>query len=437
MMLTKKQTGGDTSNLPTLWQQTASPSPKTTPLGGDSSTDIAIIGGGLSGLSAALHLSEAAIPSLLLEAGRIGDGASGANTGWWVPGLALLDAATLDARLGPERADALRVELAASARSIPELVRRHRVMCDLSTRGVLYAASTPKTLAKISREAERWAAAGSAIDVVGQAAMPGHLATDHYIGGVLYADGGTLNPLAFCNGLAAAAIAQGALIHTCSPAIGIARERDGWRVDTARGSVRARAVLLATGASPQSPWPAARNARYRLKIAMVASAPFADHGRSILPSGVPFTDMDSFDTLGGAFDPAGRLVMSILPGTSTRPRPADLAAPYWRKFRQIFPQAPADPGWEFGWFGHEAVPPGRMASIHEPEPGLFVLQGYAGNGINQAIHFGRAIARSMASGDRDAIEIGLTPLRPARGATIASALANRLLLPLARTLVYR
>jgi glycine/D-amino acid oxidase-like deaminating enzyme len=78
-----------------------------------------------------------------------------------------------------------------------------------------------------------------------------------------------------------------------------------------------------------------------------------------------------------------------------------------------------------------------MASIHEPEPGLFVLQGYAGNGINQAIHFGRAIARSMASGDRDAIEIGLTPLRPARGATIASALANRLLLPLARTLVYR
>ncbi len=147
--------------------------------------------------------------------------------------------------------------------------------------------------------------------------------------------------------------------------------------------------------------------------------------------------MDSGDTFGGAFDPQGRLVMSILPGMASNPSPAQLAVPYWRKFRAVFPQAPERIGWDYGWFGKEALPADKLVKLYEPGPDAIIVLGYAGNGITQSLYVGRQVALRLAGKDSLVSRLAAPRICAAPLAGPLSWMLNRLLLPLGRRIVYR
>ena len=132
---------------------TALPAPAHPPLEGDVDADLVVVGGGCTGLSAALHAAERGLSVVLLEGGKIGWGASGRNGGQMIPGLRK-GAAELVQAYGRERAKAL-FDLALEARTLAlELIARHGIDCDLKTTGHLLAAIKVSDLSGMDEEAE-------------------------------------------------------------------------------------------------------------------------------------------------------------------------------------------------------------------------------------------------------------------------------------------
>ena len=237
-----------------LYAETARPAPPTRPLEGDASAEVVIVGAGYTGLSAALHLAEAGSDALVIEASDIGFGASGRNGGQINPGLKwepqrLIAAFGRDlgermARLGDE-APAL----------VFDLVDRHGIDCEAHRGGTIRAASRAKAETGIREHVRQGAARGADIAWLDSAAMTRLTGASAYVCGSLDRRGGNLNPLAFARGLAEAAMQRGARIATQTRAICLARKNGGWSVETDRGVVSAKRVLLASNGYTDALWP--------------------------------------------------------------------------------------------------------------------------------------------------------------------------------------
>lgn len=260
--------------------------------------------------------------------------------------------------------------------------------------------------------------------------------SSRYVGGLLVEQAGQLNPLAFCRGLARAAVTEGAKIHARSPAIALARRNGAIELSTPQGRVHAQQVLLATDAFLTA-FAALERSFLSLQVGMIASAPLPQGGAPYLPGGVPFSDMDSGDTFAVGFSRDGRLVTSILPGWRSDCPPSTAAKPFWRAFKRTFPHAPAQVQWEYAWSGRLGVPKDRFLKLYELAPGCLACLGYSGNGITQATMAGQEVAELMLSGDAERCRLALSECVPLRWASATSGVLNRAVLPALGTLLYR
>jgi gamma-glutamylputrescine oxidase len=224
---------------------TANPAPSLPPLVGDVEADLVVVGGGCTGLSAALEAAERGLSVILLEGGRIGWGASGRNGGQMIPGLRK-GAAELVKAYGKERARAL-FDLALEARTLVlERIARHAIACDLKTTGHLLAAIKASDLSAMDEEAECLDRVMGYPHVERLSATQAREQVDSpYHGGLLDRLGGHMHPLNYTLGLAEAARTAGATFYEHSQAIGLAQTAAGVRVTTDRGAVRARHAILA------------------------------------------------------------------------------------------------------------------------------------------------------------------------------------------------
>ncbi len=230
-----------------LWEASAPPPPATAPLAGDVTADVAIVGGGFTGLSAALHLAEGGASVALLEGVEIGFGGSGRNVGLVNAGLWVMPDA-LPAVLGdvsrPAPARPARRWPAGGVR--PRGAPRHR----LRGRARRHAAlrGRPQGLAEVAERARQWQARGAPVELLDAAETARRVGTTAYSGALLDRRAGTIQPLAYARGLAAAAIAAGARIFTESPVTAAEDEGDGLAHPHPGGTVRARWVIVATNA---------------------------------------------------------------------------------------------------------------------------------------------------------------------------------------------
>jgi glycine/D-amino acid oxidase-like deaminating enzyme len=215
--------------------------------------DVVVVGGGFTGLSAALTLAKKGAQVVLLEADRVGAAASGRNGGHVNNGFAQ-DYASMCARLGTERANLLYRSFDAGVDTVERIVNEEGIDCDFQRVGKLKLAAKPEHYDKLARSQELLAReVDPDTHMVSKAALHEELGSEAYYGGLVFAKSAGMHMGKFVQGLASAAARNGVRIHEHTPMTSLRRAQQGHEVGTPGGCVQARQVLLATGTSAVGP----------------------------------------------------------------------------------------------------------------------------------------------------------------------------------------
>jgi gamma-glutamylputrescine oxidase len=370
---------------------TAAPFAPCPPLAGEVEADLVIVGGGATGLSAALHAAKAGLRVVLLEGGRIGWGASGRNGGQVIPGLRK-GAAELVALFGPERAKAL-FDLAQQARGLVEaLVAEHAIACDLTLTGHLLGAVKARDAADFEAEAR------CLTDVMGYRhaevldARAARAEVDTpYHGALVDRRGGHMHTLNYTLGLARAASAAGAVLHEGSPATALEQGPSWVRVATAAGAaVRARHAVLAGDALLHGLCGRVNGRIMPVANYIVATRPLAD------PAALIAHDMAVSDTRFVVnyyrLTADGRLLFGGGERYTPDP-PADIAAFVRPHMEATFPQL-RGVEIDYAWGGLVSVTMTRLPHVGREGEVLFA-HGYSGMGVILSTLAGKLLVEAI------------------------------------------
>ncbi|RWD20056.1 MAG: FAD-binding oxidoreductase, partial [Mesorhizobium sp.] len=210
--------------------------------------DAVIVGGGIMGLSTALHAARQDLAVQVLEAGAIGEGASGLNGGQVIPGLKY-DPEWLVEHFGKERGEALVNFAASTADAVFDLIRDEKLAVPFTRNGWIQAAHTETALTAAANRDRQWRARGADVELLSQAEIAAMTGAQGYLGGWLDRRAGVVDPLAYTVELARVTAAAGVGIAERQKVVKLAKDASLWRISTESGAeVRARAVVLATNA---------------------------------------------------------------------------------------------------------------------------------------------------------------------------------------------
>lgn len=364
-----------------LWATTAAPPAQCPSLIDRGEAEILIIGGGFTGLSAALHLAERGIDVCLLEAQEPGWGASGRNGGQVIAGLKH-DFKTLEAAWGGPQAERAIAFADRTADFTFGLIARLGLPCGAHRGGWVQGAHGPTPLAELARRVDALQKRGQDVVLLNRAEAEIWTGTDFYIGGVLDRRGGTVQPLSYARGLARAAIAAGARLHGKSPVTGLRHEAGRWVATTGSGgTLLAEKVLICTNgytdlAAIARPLQQTVIPFYSYQI---ATAPLPKSMLTALPKqgvGVSETrrllsyyriDEEGRFVIGarGAMD--GRLTDSAFRMTEQR-------------LSHLFPQL-SGANWQYRWNGRVAITPDYLPRLTDHGAGLYSAMGWNGRGV--------------------------------------------------------
>jgi glycine/D-amino acid oxidase-like deaminating enzyme len=391
-----------------LWHATAPPAPPTGALEGEQRVDIAVIGAGYTGLSCALALAEAGARVAVLEAGEIGQGASGRNNGQVIPTLSRVD----PDELATEAGEGFVQLVCDSARLTFELIGRHAMQCEAVQNGWVQPAHTPGRMRLAEARAAAWTRRGAPVRLLDRAEVARVTGSDFWYGGWENASGGKLNALAYCRELARAAIGAGARVYTQSPALSVERAGDRWRVATAPGTLRAERVVIATHAYSGALWPGLARTVFPVTSYQMATEPQPEKARkTVLP-----LDHACSDTHGDLhffrWDAHARLVTGGALALPWRWR-ARLARRIGERVARVFPQLGV-PRFEFQWHGRLGITLDRMPHAHELAPGVLAWLGCNGRGLALATAMGCELARACLGTPLARLALPVSSLRPVR-----------------------
>lgn len=369
--------------------------------------DLAIIGGGFSGLSTALHAAEKGLSVVLLEAEIIAWGATGRNAGFVVPNFAKRDPDDIIAELGTERGERLIRFAGVSADLVFDLIQRHGIDCQAEQSGWIQPAHSAAAFAKVRSRAAQWASRGRAAVVMDAAETERVTGAKGYAGSWTDRSGGLLDPVAYARGLANAAEAAGARIFEHSPVTAISRTADGYSLSTAAGELRAGKVFIATNAYGGGLQPGLARTYVPLRVFQIATEPLPRAVRTrLLPANQSVSDTRR-NLFTFRFDADNRLIsggMHIFsPGAETRvPRAIHRRLAAMLELDFIPPIA-------FAWSGMAAVEPDFLPHLIDLGPGL--LAGFAcnGRGIALTTALGREIAAWASGTPATALPVPFAP----------------------------
>lgn len=392
-----------------LWSATANAAPPTPRLEGETSAEVAIVGAGFCGLSAALHMAERGLSVVVLEAQSPGWGASGRNGGQVIPGLKE-DPDGLVAHFGETRGQSL-IELGGGAADLVfELVRRHGIDCDAVQGGWIQPAAGAEGLAVSRARVEQWQRRGAPVDSLSREEVAELIGGGGYEGGLLDRRGGGLHPLNYALGLAAAAQRAGAAIHGDSEVLALEATRDGHRLRTAHGSVLAGQVFLCTNGYSGPLVDPLRRSLVPVRSVQVATAPLSENlRRSILPGGQVASDTRKL-LLYFRLDRDGRLIMGGRGAYSDRPTAAQMAK-LRRVTARMFPQL-GEVDWAFQWGGFVALTADHFPHLDRIRPGVVSMAGFNGRGVAMATAAGRVLADMAAGVPDEELPFPVLPPRP-------------------------
>ncbi len=402
---------GETAATGSLWAASSAVAPFAgARLDREIDVDIAIVGGGFTGLSAALHAAELGRSVCVLEAETVGFGASGRNGGQVNPGLKH-DEATLAARFGESGRGLYRLGQEGPD-FLAELIARKRLDCRFERNGLFRLAHNEVALRTVREAAAALRKTGVAAEDLDAAAVAARVGTDRYPGGLYDPRGASVHPLDLSQELARAAEAAGAAIFTQSPALTLQRSGDGWRIATPAGAARARKVLVATNAYSDGLVPELAHSLLPVNSFQIATEPLGALGETILPGRQAVYDSRRL-VLYFRKSPDGRLMIggraSFSSSRTTSGKVADYSA-LRGVLGGIFPQL-ADAPIAYSWTGLVGITLDYLPHYHALPDDLHVMVGYNGRGVALSHRAGAWLGRKLA-GSPEPFEIPSVPISP-------------------------
>jgi len=378
--------------MPILYRDTAEAAVPTPSLESDLRADVAVVGGGITGLSTALHVAEQGAKVVLLEAEEPGWGASGRNGGQVNPGLKH-DPDIVERDFGPELGRRMNALAGAAPEFVFDLIKRHSIRCEARRNGTLRAAIAPKHAQRIRVSVEQLSRRGAPVEFLDAAAVAKATGTDRYLAAMFDRRGGDLNPLSYARGLARAAIHAGAAVHGGTRVSGLANMGDSWKLRTGRGAVLATHVVLATNGYTDDLWPGLRRSIAPIFGAIAASAKLADEIAGLIMPGRAVLYESGAITVYYRVDAQQRLLIG---GRGPMREIGDARAiPHLLEYARTLWPAIADVEWTHVWGGRLAMTRDHYPHVHEPARGMLICLGYNGRGVAMATTMGAQLARRV------------------------------------------
>ncbi|MDX1405604.1 MAG: FAD-binding oxidoreductase [Woeseiaceae bacterium] len=361
------------------------------PLRGEKSADVCVIGAGFTGISTALHLAEREYNVHVVEANKVGWGASGRNGGQMIGGIS--GEKYIARKLGRDIEELFGELRWAGHEIIRERVRTYGIDCDLKF-GYLDVAIKNRHLREFEADAERLEKSGFPHEfrMLSRAETRDIIGTDAYIGALLNMANGHLHPLNLCIGEARAAESLGVTIYENSP---VARIDKGSKpkVITEQGSVTADTVIIAGNAYHMLE-KKLRGIMFPVKSFIVATEPLdAATVAKINPRDLAVCD-PNFVLEYFRLSADKRLLFGArlnYPGED----PDVIKKNHRRKMSRIYPQL-ADIRIDYAWGGTIGVPLNRVPQFGRVAPNVFYCQGFSGHGVNVTHLAGRILADAVA-----------------------------------------
>lgn len=386
-----------------LWRASAPAAPELTPLQGRHDVQVAIVGGGFTGLSAALHLAELGVSVAVIEAQEIGFGGSGRNVGLVNAGV-WLEPDQLDKTIGADAGRTLYNTLAGAPELVFNLIEKYQIQCEAVRHGTLHAGVGKQGLAQLQRRCEQMQARGAPVQLLESAEAQARIGSTKFNSALFDPRAGTIQPLAYARGLAEAALKEGALLFDLSPVDSVQPSSDGWVINTPEGEVHAERVILATNAYSERGVKEQARKFVPIFYSQLASKPLSEAQlMKILPNAEGVWDtctvMSSF-----RLDQQGRLVFGGMGGESG-------ALSNWASQRvsELFPFL-SKLEWEYSWSGKIAYSEDHLPHCQQLQRGLFSVAGYSGRGIGPGTVMGKELAEWF-TGKRESLSVPTTVLR--------------------------
>ncbi len=362
-------------------------------LAGDVNADVCVVGGGLSGCSTALYLAERGYRVVLLEAERIGFGASGRSGGQIIPGYAS-GMAKLAAQIGMADARRLWDFSVEGVQLVRDRIHKHSIDCDL-TWGHMHVGIKPRQrdeLKEWQREQEDEYSYRS-LRFLERDEVAAWIASKRYIAGLFDRESGHLHPLRFTIGLGQAAVAAGVRLHEGSRVIAIDRGPTV-TVRTDGGSVRAKQVALCANIGHGEFAPALARKTIGIASYIVATQPLgAERATALLRDNIAVADInwiidyyrrspDHRLLFGGRVSYSGLDPIGTVRATRQR-------------MLNVFPQL-ADAEIEYAWGGIIDITMNRAPNFGRLEPNIYYVQGFSGHGMVATVIAGKIVAETIA-----------------------------------------
>ena len=360
------------------------------PLAAPIQADVCVVGAGMAGCSAALHLAEQGLRVVLLEEQRVGWGASGRNGGQVLPGIAKGQAA-LERLIGPGDARAIWDITLEGVKLMRQRIAHYGIDCDWVD-GHLQVAVKPRHLAELANEQQALARLGyGGTRLIGQGELSGLLATKRYLGGLYDPGSGHLHPLRYTLGLARAAQGAGVMLYEGTRASDYTVSGETVRVRTAAagasasadagagGEVHCRHLLLAGNAYLGSLAPALARKIMAVGTYIIATEPLGEaRARALIGNNAAVSDLNwVLDYFRCSAD--HRLLFGGRVSYSGIERFEVVAATQARMLR-VFPQL-AGTRVDYHWGGYVDITLNRAPHFGRLAPNVWFLQGFCGHGV--------------------------------------------------------
>lgn len=384
--------------LAPLWRASSAEAFEAAPLQGDRDTDLAIVGGGYTGLSAALEAAGQGADVTLLEAGTVGHGGSGRNVGLVNAGL-WLPPDDLCRTLGDVAGEHLNSVLAAAPDLVFSLIAEHAIACEPVRNGTLHLAHAAGGVDPLRERLRQMQARGAPVRLLGADEVAARTGTEAFHGALFDPRAGTIQPLAYARGLARAAASRGARLHEHSPVTAVERRNGHWCLSTAQGTLRSPRLLMATNAYHADTPPLRLPDMPVVQFYQLATEPLGDNiARDILRGGEGCWDTGLIMT-SLRRDAAGRIILGGM--GSAAPAHANWAE---RKLTQLFPRLRGTTV-PHAWAGRIAMTGDHLPRIQRIGPQGYAVYGYSGRGIGPGTVFGRAAAQALMTGQEDDLPV--------------------------------